>query len=245
MTATLGGDLAVNGALTIKTGTLDVNTANYGISVGGDWSNTGTFTPQSGTVTFNGSGDQQIRGTATTTFKNLKLAPYSSHTTYAYVNLGVTGTMTIDRNCTFTFSSKSLVLNGGEAPQGSTLTGSGTIVVSRTASTAGLDNQYQFSSYTLTGLTVQYSASGTSQTVSAHTYGGLEIANSSGASLGGDVTVAGTLTLTSGALSIGTCVLTLNDAISGNGTLSNLRHRLWGFRGEHDLTGVDASESDD
>ena len=35
------------------------------LGIGGNWSNSGTFTDQSGTVTFNGSGAQTISGTNT------------------------------------------------------------------------------------------------------------------------------------------------------------------------------------
>ena len=214
--ATLGGDLAVNGTLTIKTGTLDVSTGNHAISVGGDWSNSGTFIPQSGTVTLNGSGDQLIKGTVSTTFKNMEIATDSHHTAYAYLSFGVTGTMTIDLNSTFTFNDKSFVINSGGAPPGSMLKGSGNLLITRTTTgTADLDNQCRFSSYALSSLTVQYLGAARAQTVSAHIYGNLLIGNSVGVSLGGAVTVNGTLTLTSGTLTVGGQILTLGGSVLG------------------------------
>ncbi len=54
--------------LTIASGTLDVTASNYALNVAGNWANTGTFTPRSGTVTLNGT-NQTITGT--TTFYNL------------------------------------------------------------------------------------------------------------------------------------------------------------------------------
>ena len=63
-TLTLGAALDVNHDLIITgTGTLDVNAANHGVSVGHDWNNSGTFTARNGTVTFDGVGEA---GTLTT-----------------------------------------------------------------------------------------------------------------------------------------------------------------------------------
>jgi len=61
-TNTLGGPIINNGNLTINSwDTLDTSSGNnYAITVKGDWSNTGTFTPRQGTVTFNGTGTQTI-----------------------------------------------------------------------------------------------------------------------------------------------------------------------------------------
>lgn len=55
-------NLTINGS-----GSLDVSTGNYGITIDNNWANNGSFTPRNGTVVFNG-GNQTISGTATTTF---------------------------------------------------------------------------------------------------------------------------------------------------------------------------------
>jgi hypothetical protein len=60
MTMSLSRALDVNNDLTITGGTLDVTTGNYGITVGHDWSNSDTFTPRSGTVTFDGTTAQTV-----------------------------------------------------------------------------------------------------------------------------------------------------------------------------------------
>lgn len=66
--ATLGNDISVLGNLSITAGTLDVGSGlNYDITLGGNWSNSGTFTARSGTVTLNGSSSQTISGTLTGT----------------------------------------------------------------------------------------------------------------------------------------------------------------------------------
>ncbi len=64
----LAQNTVVNGGVTITAGTLDVTAANYSLTVGGNWSNSATFTPRSGTVTLNGT-NQSITGN--TTFYNL------------------------------------------------------------------------------------------------------------------------------------------------------------------------------
>ncbi len=54
-------DTTINGNLTITAGTLDMSNANKNLSVAGNWSNSGTFTAGTGTVTFNGTA-QTISG---------------------------------------------------------------------------------------------------------------------------------------------------------------------------------------
>ncbi len=71
-TKTLASALDVNGSLTINSGvTLDVTNLDYGISVGGGWTNNGTFTPHNGTVTFDGSITQLVAGSTNTQFYNI------------------------------------------------------------------------------------------------------------------------------------------------------------------------------
>jgi CSLREA domain-containing protein len=63
--------LDINGDVTLTSGTFAAGTA-VGISVAGNWTNNGaTFTPGTGTVTFDGAAGQTISGTTATTFNNL------------------------------------------------------------------------------------------------------------------------------------------------------------------------------
>lgn len=60
-TKSLGGNITVTGNLTITSSTLDVvDGGNYSLNIGGNYSNSGTFTARAGTVTFNGSTTQSI-----------------------------------------------------------------------------------------------------------------------------------------------------------------------------------------
>ncbi|HEY3371327.1 MAG TPA: Calx-beta domain-containing protein [Prolixibacteraceae bacterium] len=71
VSANAGANISFNGNVTLVSGT-SFNAGIYSHSVGGNWINNGaTFTPSTGTVTFNGSAVQSIGGTASSTFYNL------------------------------------------------------------------------------------------------------------------------------------------------------------------------------
>ncbi len=73
-TKTLGGAVTVGGNLTIGAGTtLDASASNFALNIGANWINNGTFTPQAGTVVFNGLVGQSIGGSSATTFNNLTI----------------------------------------------------------------------------------------------------------------------------------------------------------------------------
>jgi len=70
---TLAGNINVNNDLTISgSNSLNVSASDYNINVGGSWSNaSGTFTPQEGTVTFNGSSVGKTIDPGSSSFYNL------------------------------------------------------------------------------------------------------------------------------------------------------------------------------
>jgi hypothetical protein len=81
-TFNMPGSLDINGNLNIASGTLDIANNAYTLNVDGNWSNTGTFTPRSGTVTLDGVA-QNVNGT--TTFYNLtKTVSASSSLIFAF-----------------------------------------------------------------------------------------------------------------------------------------------------------------
>ncbi len=97
-TKTLGGTTVVGSNLTISAGTLDaVNGQNYSISVAGNWSNSGAFTPRSGTVTFNGSSGQALTGETfyNLTINNSAASPSDSVDVDSSAAVTVTNTLTV------------------------------------------------------------------------------------------------------------------------------------------------------
>ena len=176
------------------------------LRVSGAWkSNAMSFTPGAGTVAWNVTGSSTLP-TAFTTYNNLTIE--SGSTVSATANFNVLGTMTIQSGGTFSPAAPTVVNASG--PSG-TLTGSGTIVVTRTAATADFSSQYKFATNDLSSLTVTYSGV-SAQKISGLTYGNLVISNASGVALGGNVTVAGVLTLTAGVATTGSYSIAVTNA---------------------------------
>lgn len=152
ITVTLGATLDVDNTLTLTAGTLDVSSTSYGITVAGGWTDTGagTFTEQSGTVTFDGSSGTQTLN-ANEAFNNVTHSGAST-LQLSTNNLTVGGTFTnsagtFDANAltntvtglatisggTYTASTATQTFNGGLTISGGTLTGSsGTVDVNGT-----------------------------------------------------------------------------------------------------------------
>ena len=100
---TFTGNATVSGNLTIANGTVLAST--YTIGVGGNWSNTATFTPGTSTVTLNGSGVQAITGG---NFNNLTVTNASASGVSFADSASVAATFTA-----VTASSKVTFLSGG------------------------------------------------------------------------------------------------------------------------------------
>lgn len=79
------------GTVTINSGgALDLSKNNYSLSVQGNFTNNGTFTYRSGTVTMNGTIAQTIGGSASTTFYNLTINNSSGGTSAVALNSNLT-----------------------------------------------------------------------------------------------------------------------------------------------------------
>lgn len=91
-TCRLANNLSVLQAVNINSGTLNLN--NFNINVGGQWTNSGTFTPGTGTVIFNGAGTQTITRTGGETFYNLTVNKTSGSVSLAS-NTTVTNLLTL------------------------------------------------------------------------------------------------------------------------------------------------------
>ena len=83
LTGNLTSTNAVTGSLTIDSGaTLDATATPYSITLNGNWTNGGTFTPRTGTVSIGGSGTSTISGT--TTFYNFSCTIPGKTIKFAY-----------------------------------------------------------------------------------------------------------------------------------------------------------------
>ena len=93
-TFVLGGALDVNGNLTIAHGTLDATLSNYSINLAGNWSNSGSFTPNQGTVTLDGASQSLIGGS---NFYNLSKTATGAATLTTDANFAqnISGTLTL------------------------------------------------------------------------------------------------------------------------------------------------------
>ncbi|MBI5475607.1 MAG: Ig-like domain repeat protein [Ignavibacteriales bacterium] len=175
-------NLQVQNNLTITSGTLDANNRN--ISVGGNWSNSGSFINTGSTVTFNGASSQVLTKSGGETFNYLTINKSSGT-----ITLG--NAVTVSGNLDFTSGTfddgGNIVTVKGDISNSALHTGSGKIL--------------------LNGSSTSHTLSGTG------TYSNLELNDPLNASLSSSPTINGSLTLTSGTLTVGL----LNTLTIGNG----------------------------
>ncbi|MBM2840653.1 MAG: hypothetical protein HW412_1181, partial [Bacteroidetes bacterium] len=174
------------------------------LTVGGNWTNNGTFNAGTSTVTFGGVATQAIAGSSITSLNNLTITNTVAGGITASTNFNVGGTLTVGAGATL-IPAAAVVINSG-GPVG-TITGTGTIHITRTAATADYLNQYKFATNTLAGLILNYSGTG-AQTINGLSFAALTISGTGTKTLDGAVTVNGALTLGAGT--------TLDVDITGN-----------------------------
>jgi len=181
--------LVLNGSLTLTNSNSFLTANNINVSLKGDFTNNGTYTPGTNTTTFNGN-TQQILGTTLTTFNNLVINPLTS-VALASNNITVNGNLTLSSG-TFICGTR-LATIAGNLTNNATYTDNGT-----------------GTGITLKGSSLQY-ISGTG------TFSTLAIFNSNGARLQNSITLTKNLVLTQGNLDINQYMLTLgvNSNIEG------------------------------
>ncbi|HMO32054.1 MAG TPA: YDG domain-containing protein [Lacibacter sp.] len=161
---------------------------------------TGNLTVTSGILAPGGSRTVRFTGTNHTlsgsgTFNLVNLQFNNSGTVTVSSNIeNISQTMTVNADAVID-PAPGIRFNNGFTS--GTITGTGTIRVTRTASTANYSNQYRFSTNTLSGLTVEYAGAG-NQSVNALTYGGLVITGSGVKTAENNFTVNNRLTIESG-----------------------------------------------
>ncbi len=127
-TKTSQGDLDVNGDLTISgTANLNVNINSDDINVAGNWSNSGTFTEGSRTVTFDGNSVQSISNVSGETFYNVIVNNSSSGLTLSNGNVVVSNALTMSQG-NINVSTYTITLGTGPAAAGTLSHTSGTII---------------------------------------------------------------------------------------------------------------------
>lgn len=182
--------LVLNGSLTLTNGYSFLTANNINVTLKGDFTNNGTYTPGTNTTTFNGN-TQSILGTSLTTFNNLVVNPITS-VTLGSSDIAVSGNLTLSSGTLACGNYK--VTLAGNLTNNATYTdnGDGTGIV-------------------LKGSGLQY-VSGTG------TFSTLELFNTNGARLQNSISLNKNLVLTLGNLDINQYMLNLgvNSNIMGS-----------------------------
>ena len=90
----IGTANAIVGSLTIATGASVTITSNMTLNVWGDWTNNGTFTATSGTISFKKAGDQAIGGANISIFNNVSIEGGGSKVISKDIEINGTATFT-------------------------------------------------------------------------------------------------------------------------------------------------------
>lgn len=206
----LPGAITIGGNLTLTSGIL--NTNNFPILIAGNWINNNSvtaFASGTSTVTFNGSANQYISGSAVTTFNHVTVNN-NGYVLSLAVNTNISGNLTVS---TGTFDLGAFTANR--------VTAGGTLVVDNNATLKIGGNKTYPSNFTTNNLsvsgTVEYS--GTNQTVSSKAYGNLKLSSSSGSvikTLTPAISVLGNLISVQGAGTAVTFTAVAAITVSGN-----------------------------
>jgi len=201
-TLALGSGTAALGGLTNSAGTLTSTSGN--MSLTGNFTNNGTFTHYSGTVTFNGTGAQSINSGGCS-FNHFTISNTGGTCSALTNNITILGTITTN--------SGSILDMGTNALSVAIVAHSGTIKTQNTGTTP-------ITSGKSWGGTVQYDNASGSQYIVAGPYGILNINNTTGTSIASADINATTLNTTAGGtLNMGAYALVISN-VTNAGTIS-------------------------
>lgn len=113
---TAGSDLDIRGNLTINS-TATFAGSTFSHTVGGNWTNSGTFTQGTSTVTLNGTAAQSIGGSSSTTFNNLVINKASGDVTLN-ITTNIAGAGTFTAGIVNSSSSSLLIFNDNATTSG-------------------------------------------------------------------------------------------------------------------------------
>jgi hypothetical protein len=200
------GTVTVQGGLTQSGGAGITFTGAGSLAIGSDFTYTsGTFTPSTGTVTYNGTGAQVVGGVS---YYNLTINKISGTAT-------IGSTTTIGGNLTVTAGQ--LTLNASTTVTGNvSIASAGTLNGGAITATVG-GNWANAGTFTPASGSVNFAGTG-AQSISASTFNNLIINKASGtATLTGNAAILSNLSVTAGTLDIGS--FTANRSVTG-GTLT-------------------------
>ena len=222
-TKTLDGNIILNGDLSIGQGTLDVSLLNYGITLGGNWTNNGSFNARNGTITFNGT--TSISGTGNFNFNNVVI---SGTVTGPSGNINLGGAWTNNGN--FIHNNGTITFNGVCTVNGTAITTFNHVTISAVANLIGHPTNMKIDGNLINdGIfapnngTITFTGTNVDQVISdPATFNHIIINSTKNLILNAPVSINGTLTLTSGKIvTTEQNILTLNSGASttlGNAT---------------------------
>lgn len=187
-------NLVVANGISINAGSLNAN--NLNLTLGGNWLDAGTFTPGTGTVTFDGT-NQSITKTTGETFNHLTLTGTGTKTLGGAITTN--GNLTINTNAVLdvTTNNYAVTIKGNWTNNGNFLANSGTV--------------------TFNGAVAQ-TIGGTSIT----NFRNITLNNTAGATLTQAQNLFGTLTLSSGTFATNGQVFTLISDASGTARIATI-----------------------
>jgi fibronectin-binding autotransporter adhesin len=217
--STVYGDVTINSGATLAAASLGLTVTGNATQTG-NWSNSGTFTPGTQTVTFNGTGAQSITNagafSSVTINKASGIATLASSTSVAGTFLVSTGTLdastfVISGAGAFTLSSGAGIITANTNAAGA-LTTSG---ANGSVQVGGTRTYNTGANYTFNGASAQVAGNGLTGAAT------LTISNSAGVTLSAATAVTTTLALSSGKLTLGGNNLTLTGASITGASSSN------------------------
>jgi len=186
--------------LTINNGATFTNSGS--LSISDSMTVNGTYSG-SGTIIMNGGVEQIISGTTTPiAITNLTISN-TIDTVFSNNNLNISGTLSISSGAVFSMEASTVVNNSGAA---GTISGSGTVVITRITSTPDYQSQYKFSTNTLSSLTLAYLGAGAQNINLGLNHNNLTIGGTGTKTISAAITstkVTGNIVINSGTLSNG------------------------------------------